>query len=76
MWHDLLGLYEGRAPRFVKQYAELAPTITEAVARYAAEVRDGTFPEAQHTYSIPDDELTLFEDAIAESSARLAEERA
>jgi 3-methyl-2-oxobutanoate hydroxymethyltransferase len=66
VWHDLLGLYEGHAPRFVKQYAELAPTIQAAVGRYATEVRDGTFPEEQHTYSIPDDELALFEEALAE----------
>ena len=36
VWHDLLGLYDGHAPRFVKQYAELAPTIQAAVGRYAA----------------------------------------
>lgn len=61
VWHDLLGLYEGNAPRFVKQYAELARLIAEAVGRYAAEVRDGTFPEERHTYSIPEEELALFE---------------
>jgi len=66
VWHDLLGLYEGHAPRFVKQYAELAPTITDAVKRYAAEVRGGSFPQDQHTYSIPDDELALFEEAVGE----------
>ena len=66
VWHDMLGLYEGKSPRFVKQYAELAPTIRDAVAQYAAEVRDGAFPEAKHTYAISDDELALFEDALAE----------
>jgi 3-methyl-2-oxobutanoate hydroxymethyltransferase len=66
VWHDLLGLYEGRAPRFVKQYAELAPTIRDAVARYAAEVRDGSFPQEQHTYAIAEEELALFEGALAE----------
>jgi 3-methyl-2-oxobutanoate hydroxymethyltransferase len=70
VWHDLLGLYEGHAPRFVKQYAELAPVIGEAVARYAAEVRDGTFPEDVHTYSIPDEELALFEEATSTARAR------
>ncbi|HZQ16795.1 MAG TPA: 3-methyl-2-oxobutanoate hydroxymethyltransferase [Gaiellaceae bacterium] len=65
VWHDLLGLYDGHAPRFVKQYAELAPTIEEAVARYAAEVRDGTFPEERHSYAIADDELALFEERLA-----------
>jgi 3-methyl-2-oxobutanoate hydroxymethyltransferase len=66
VWHDMLGLYEGKSPRFVKQYAELAPTIRDAVAQYAAEVRDGVFPETKHTYAISDDELALFEDALAE----------
>jgi len=70
VWHDLLGLYDGTAPRFVKQYAELAPTIREAVGRYAAEVRDGTFPEPKHTYSIPDEELAVFEEAVAEAQVR------
>jgi 3-methyl-2-oxobutanoate hydroxymethyltransferase len=66
VWHDLLGLYDGKAPRFVKQYAELAPTIRDAVAQYAAEVRDGAFPEPKHTYGMADEELALFEDALAE----------
>jgi 3-methyl-2-oxobutanoate hydroxymethyltransferase len=70
VWHDLLGLYEGHAPRFVKQYAELAPTITGAIERYATEVRDGTFPEERHTYSITDEELAIFEDTLAEARAR------
>jgi 3-methyl-2-oxobutanoate hydroxymethyltransferase len=70
VWHDLLGLYDGTAPRFVKQYAELAPTIADAVGRYAAEVRDGTFPEQRHTYSIPDEELEVFADAVSEARAR------
>jgi 3-methyl-2-oxobutanoate hydroxymethyltransferase len=69
VWHDLLGLYEGRAPRFVKQYAELAPVIRDAVAKYAADVRDGAFPEEKHTYAISDEELALFEAAIAEARA-------
>jgi 3-methyl-2-oxobutanoate hydroxymethyltransferase len=65
VWHDLLGLYEGHAPRFVKQYADLAPVITDAVARYASEVRDGAFPVQQHPYSIPREELALFEETVA-----------
>ncbi len=68
VWHDLLGLYEGSAPRFVKQYADLSPLIRDAVAQYAAEVRDGAFPEAKHTYSISEDELAAFEEALAELS--------
>ena len=69
VWHDLLGLYDGHAPRFVKQYAELAPVIQAAVADYAAEVRSGSFPAEQHTYSIPEEELALFEEALGEVRA-------
>ena len=60
VWHDLLGLYEGRAPRFVKRYADLAAAAREALGQYADDVRRGAFPEEQHTYSIPEDELALF----------------
>jgi 3-methyl-2-oxobutanoate hydroxymethyltransferase len=69
VWHDLLGLYDGHAPRFVKQYADLAPTIGAAVEQYASEVRGGTFPEEQHTYSMTEEELALFEQSLAEVSA-------
>jgi 3-methyl-2-oxobutanoate hydroxymethyltransferase len=60
VFHDLLGLYQGKAPRFVKRYAELAPEIQGAIERYAADVRSGAFPGDEHTYSIPDEELAAF----------------
>jgi 3-methyl-2-oxobutanoate hydroxymethyltransferase len=61
VWHDLLGLYEGRTPRFVKQYADLRGEITRALTAYAADVRSGAFPEERHTYAMPEDELARFE---------------
>jgi len=66
VWHDLLGLYSGPTPRFVKRYAELADEIGSALDAYVGDVRDGSFPEEQHTYSIPGDELARFEAALAE----------
>ena len=60
VYHDLLGLTEGRAPRFVKRYANLAEEIRRALGAYATDVRDGTYPAKQHTYAMPDDELELF----------------
>ena len=69
VWHDLLGLYEGHAPRFVKQYADLAPAIGAAVEQYASEVRDGSFPEEKHTYAMTEEELALFEESLAEARA-------
>jgi 3-methyl-2-oxobutanoate hydroxymethyltransferase len=60
VYHDLLGIYEGSSPRFVKRYAEIAHATRDALERYAAEVRDGSFPGPEHTYAMPAEELTLF----------------
>jgi 3-methyl-2-oxobutanoate hydroxymethyltransferase len=61
VWHDLLGLYAGKAPRFVKRYADLATEARRALEAYVEDVREGRFPEEQHTYAIPDEELEGFE---------------
>jgi 3-methyl-2-oxobutanoate hydroxymethyltransferase len=66
VWHDLLGMYQGRTPRFVKRYAALAVEIGGALGEYVADVRSGTFPDEQHTYSIPDEELARFEGLLSE----------
>jgi 3-methyl-2-oxobutanoate hydroxymethyltransferase len=66
VWHDMLGLYEGRAPRFVKRYANVAGVITEALGRYADEVRSGSFPEEQHAYAMPEEELEGLESLALE----------
>jgi 3-methyl-2-oxobutanoate hydroxymethyltransferase len=61
VWHDMLGFYEGRSPRFVKRYAELGEAIVEALEQYAEEVRNRSFPEERHTYKMPDEEQAAFE---------------
>ncbi len=61
VWHDLLGLYAGKAPRFVKRYADLAGEAKKALEAYVEDVREGRFPEEQHTYAIPEEELAAFE---------------
>jgi 3-methyl-2-oxobutanoate hydroxymethyltransferase len=65
VWHDLLGLYAGKAPRFVKRYADLATEAKRALESYVDDVREGRFPEEQHTYAIPDEELDAFESWLA-----------
>jgi len=65
VWHDILGLYEGRTARFVKRYADIGAEIRGALEAYAADVRERRFPEEQHTYAMPDEELALFEQAAA-----------
>ncbi|MFG2052315.1 3-methyl-2-oxobutanoate hydroxymethyltransferase [Micromonospora sp. NPDC048935] len=50
VWQDMAGLRTGRAPRFVKRYADLAGALTDATRRFADEVRGGEFPAAEHTF--------------------------
>ena len=50
VWQDMAGLRTGKAPRFVKRYADLSGILTEATRRYADEVRTGEFPTAEHTF--------------------------
>jgi len=48
--HDMLGLFDDLRPRFVKQYADLGLNIMQAVETYCQEVREGTFPAAEHEF--------------------------
>ena len=49
---DLLGIDAGLSLRFVKRYAELGPAVERAFAAYVADVREGRFPAAEHTFSM------------------------
>jgi 3-methyl-2-oxobutanoate hydroxymethyltransferase len=65
VWHDLLGINEGRAPKFVKRFASVAAEIRRGVEAFAAEVRSGSYPAEEHTYPINDEEFALFESEVA-----------
>lgn len=56
VFHDLLGLdpASGGGPKFVRRYAELGATAREALGRFAADVRAGTFPSSEETYHAAD----------------------
>ncbi len=51
--HDLIGLSFGKLPRFVRQYANLRETTTEAITRWADDVRNGTYPADEESYGLP-----------------------
>jgi len=51
--HDLLGLAFGKQARFVRPYANLRDTITEAVSRFAEDVRNGDYPSQAESYGLP-----------------------
>ena len=50
VWQDMAGLRGGTPPRFVKRYADLRTTLTDAARAYAADVAGGTFPAAEHSF--------------------------
>lgn len=52
--HDLLGLTFGRQPKFVRKYADLRETITEAVQNWSNDVREGAYPNEQESYPMPE----------------------
>jgi 3-methyl-2-oxobutanoate hydroxymethyltransferase len=51
VWHDFLGITDGKLPRFVKRYAEIGEQIKQAASEFASEVAAGTYPGPEHTYS-------------------------
>ena len=70
VYHDLLGLGQGRLPRFVRQYAALRNTIVEAVTRWAAEVRDREFPSSDESYGIPEQAIDEVEHRLRAGDER------
>jgi 3-methyl-2-oxobutanoate hydroxymethyltransferase len=48
--HDMLGLFDMYQPKFVKRYADLRSVIADAVKRYIADVKDGSFPDEEHSF--------------------------
>ncbi|HEV2216072.1 MAG TPA: 3-methyl-2-oxobutanoate hydroxymethyltransferase [Candidatus Dormibacteraeota bacterium] len=51
VFHDFVGLTTGKAPKFVKRYANLAEEVERAAQRFAEDVRNGTFPGPEHEYT-------------------------
>ena len=74
VFHDLLGIFAGHAPKFVKRFAELREQMIEGVADYAREVRSREFPRDEHAYSIDADELAAFRSYLEQESLARASE--
>jgi len=68
VFHDLLGIYDGRAPRFAKRYGEIRAQMVAGVAEYAADVRARRFPGPEHVYSIDADELERFREGMQQAA--------
>ncbi|MDQ3544334.1 MAG: 3-methyl-2-oxobutanoate hydroxymethyltransferase [Actinomycetota bacterium] len=62
--HDLLGIEDRHAARFVKRYATLAADIRAAVTAFASDVRDGAYPQPEHTYKMKSTVLAELRDSL------------
>ncbi|HEY1967133.1 MAG TPA: 3-methyl-2-oxobutanoate hydroxymethyltransferase [Pseudonocardia sp.] len=51
VWQDMAGLNRGRTPRFVKRYADVGGMLLHAAKSFGAEVRDGVYPDPDHSYA-------------------------
>lgn len=51
VWQDMMGLRRGKAPRFVKRYADLASVLSGAASEFAEDVRAQRFPAPEHSFS-------------------------
>ena len=60
VFHDMLGMFDRFTPKFVKQYATVGETITNAVAAFCTDVRTRQFPTDAHTYDMDQAELEAF----------------
>jgi len=65
VYHDLLGLGAGTPPSFVRRYAALGEATRDALAHYAADVRERRYPSADETYRMSATELAAFEQDLA-----------
>lgn len=55
--NDMLGMFTGHIPKFVKKFANLQPLIIEALTAYKTEVEQGTFPSEEYAFAISDEVL-------------------
>ena len=66
VFHDLLGIYDGHAARFVKRYGDVRKAMVDGVAAYAADVRERRYPEPEHGYTMAPDERERLRELLAQ----------
>jgi 3-methyl-2-oxobutanoate hydroxymethyltransferase len=64
--HDVLGLYGDFKPKFAKRYAEIGTAVVDALRAFDGDVREGRFPDAEHSFTMKENELA----ALRQNAAR------
>ncbi len=60
--HDLLGMFDKFTPKFVKKYADLSPVISKCVAQFDSEVKEGSYPRPEHSFTSSNDYRQLLDE--------------
>ena len=63
--HDLLGVFTDFKPKFTKRYAKLTEVAVAGIRQYIKEVKDGSFPDDDHSYSVKEEEYETFARMVA-----------
>ena len=66
VFHDLLGIYDGHAARFVKRYADIREQMIAGVKAFTEDVRTRRYPEPEHGYTMAPDEIDRLHDLMRE----------
>jgi 3-methyl-2-oxobutanoate hydroxymethyltransferase len=66
VFHDLLGIYDGHAARFVKRYGDVRAEMVRGVEAFAADVRERRYPEPEHGYTMAPDEVARLKELLAD----------
>jgi len=68
--HDLLGMTFGRQPRFVRQYANLREVMTDAIQKWAKDVKTDAYPNDSESYGLTQETLTELKPALKKGSGK------
>jgi 3-methyl-2-oxobutanoate hydroxymethyltransferase len=69
VFHDLLGIYDGHAARFVKRYGEVRQAMVDGVTAFAEDVRERRYPAPEHGYTMAPDEADRLRTLLHELQA-------
>lgn len=68
--YDLIGAFDSFKPKFAKRYGNIAEVATNAFAQFASEVREGTFPDEDHSYKMKPEEVEKLREALKAGGKR------
>lgn len=73
VFHDLLGIWDGRPAKFVRRYGDIRAQMVKGVAAYTADVRRRAYPAPEHEYEMSPDEAQQLAEWARENAGQLSD---